>query len=77
MVKAIILAGGYGKRLIPLTLEKPKPLIEIKDKPILQWQIEWLTKQGIKEIVLAVGYLKSKIFETIGDGSKFGVKIIL
>jgi len=40
MVKAIILAGGYGKRLIPLTLEKPKPLIEIKDKPILQWQIE-------------------------------------
>jgi NDP-sugar pyrophosphorylase family protein len=75
MVKAIILAGGYGKRLIPLTLEKPKPLIEIKDKPILQWQIEWLIKQNIKEIVLAVGYLKSKIFETIGDGSKFGVKI--
>ena len=75
MVKAIILAGGYGKRLIPLTLEKPKPLIEIKDKPILQWQIEWLIKQNIKEIVLAVGYLKSKIFETICDGSKFGVKI--
>ncbi len=59
MVRALILAGGgFGKRLQPLTLDRPKPLIEVGGKPILQWQIEWLSRQGIKDIVLAVGYLR-------------------
>lgn len=76
MVRALILAGGFGKRLYPLTIDRPKPLIEIKGKPILQWQIEWLNKQGIKDFILAVGYLRTKIFEYFGDGSKFGVRIM-
>ncbi|MGC9153702.1 MAG: nucleotidyltransferase family protein [Vulcanisaeta sp.] len=75
MVRALILAGGFGKRLQPLTLDRPKPLIEIGGKPILQWQIEWLSRQGIKDIVLAVGYLRTKVFEVMGDGSKFGVRL--
>jgi len=74
-MKAAILAGGYGKRLRPLTTEKPKPLVEVAGKPILVWQIEWLKKHGINEIVLLVGYLKEKIIEYIGSGSKFGVKV--
>jgi len=74
-MKAIILAGGFGKRLRPLTLEKPKPLVEVSGKPILQWQIEWLKREGIKEIVLTVGYLKEKIFEFLGDGQEFGVTV--
>jgi len=74
-VKAVILAGGYGKRLRPLTLEKPKPLIEVGTRSILEWQILWLKSFGIRDIVLAVGYLRNKIFEAIGDGSKLGVRI--
>ncbi len=74
-VKALILAGGYGKRLRPLTLEKPKPLIEVGGRPILEWQILWLKSYGIRDIVLAVGYLRSKIFEVIGDGTKLGVRV--
>lgn len=75
MVKALILAGGFGKRLRPLTQERPKPLIEIKGKPILAWQFEWLRKSGIDEVILAVGYLKEKIIEEIGSGKRFGVKV--
>ncbi len=74
-MKAAILAGGYGKRLRPLTSEKPKPLVEVAGKPILIWQIEWLKKHSINEIVLLVGYLKEKIIEYVGSGSKFGVKV--
>ena len=74
-IKALILAGGYGKRLRPLTLEKPKPLIEVGPRSILEWQILWLKSYGIKDIVLAVGYLRSKIFEAIGDGTKLGVRV--
>jgi len=74
-MKAVILAGGYGKRLRPLTMDRPKPLIEIAGKPILLWQIEWLKKYGIDEIVLLVGYLRDKIIEYIGSGRKFNVKV--
>ena len=74
-MKALILAGGYGKRLRPLTHNRPKPLVEIHGKPILFWQIDWLKKYGIKEVVLAVGYLKEKIIETVGSGRELGVKV--
>ena len=74
-MKAVILAGGYGKRLRPLTIDKPKPLVEIAGKPILLWQIEWLKKYNIDEIVLLVGYLRDKIIEYIGSGRKFDVKV--
>lgn len=71
----MILCGGYGKRLRPLTLEKPKSLIPVADKPILVHQIEWLKNYGIDSIILCVGYLKEKIIEEIGNGEKYGVKV--
>ncbi|MFN7105822.1 MAG: NDP-sugar synthase [Pyrobaculum sp.] len=74
-MQAVILAGGFGKRLAPLTAETPKPLIPVGGKPILVRQIEWLKKFGVVDIVLAVGYLRHKIFEALGDGRKFGVRI--
>ncbi|MCK4521040.1 MAG: nucleotidyltransferase family protein [Nanoarchaeota archaeon] len=73
--KAIILAGGLGERLRPLTLETPKPLLLIKGKPILDWTIENLKKYGITDIVLLIGYKADRIKEHFGDGSKFGVNI--
>ncbi|MFL6455095.1 MAG: NDP-sugar synthase [Nitrososphaeraceae archaeon] len=74
-MKAVILAGGLGKRLRPLTDERPKPMIEVLDVPIIEWQIKWFKKHLIKEVVICVGYLKEQIIDYIGSGTKFGVKV--
>ena len=74
-MKAIILAGGLGKRLRPLTNNKPKPMVPLGGKPILVYVINWVKKNGIKEIVLCVSYLHKTIEDYFGDGKKFGVKI--
>lgn len=74
-MKAIILAGGLGTRLKPLTEEIPKPLVPIIDKPVIVHIIELLRSHGITEIAVAVGYLSDKIVHALGDGSKFGVKL--
>jgi len=74
-MQAVILAGGFGKRLAPLTSEVPKPLLPVGGRPILVRQIEWLRGFGVADVVLAVGYLKHKIFEALGDGRRFGVRI--
>jgi len=74
-MKAAILAGGYGKRLRPLTETIPKPLLPVGDKGIIEWQIKWLKRHSISEIVICAGYLKEKIVERLGDGSRYGVKI--
>jgi mannose-1-phosphate guanylyltransferase len=74
-MKAVILAGGYGKRLKPLTDERPKPMIEVKNVPIVEWQIRWLKRFGVNEFIICVGYMKERIIEYIGSGNKLGVKI--
>ena len=75
MVLALILAGGYGKRLRPLTLEVPKPLVRVAGKPVLFYQLEWLKYYGITEVVILAGYLKEKIIEAVGSGLKFGLSV--
>ena len=74
-MKAVILAGGLGTRLQPYTKFKPKPMLPLGEKPILEYLIEWIKKNGVKEIVLCVSYLRKKIEDYFGDGKKFGVKI--
>ena len=74
-MKSVILAGGFGKRLKPLTDNRPKPMIEILDKPILEWQIKHLAKNNIKEIIICVGYLKEQIIDYIASGNKFDVHV--
>jgi len=74
-MKAVILAGGLGKRLRPLTDDKPKPMIEVLNVPIIEWQIRWFRKYSINEIVICVGYLKEHIIDYIGSGVKFGVRV--
>lgn len=73
--KALILAGGKGTRLRPITYEIPKPMVPIQGRPLLEHTIEFLRKSGIYEIILSIGYLGNKLREHFGDGSKFGVKI--
>ncbi len=74
-LKAVILAGGLGTRLRPLTDKTPKPLLPVKGKPIVQHVIENLRKYRIKDIVLAVCFEADKIKEYFGDGSKFGINL--
>ncbi|MCQ3944678.1 MAG: D,D-heptose 1,7-bisphosphate phosphatase, partial [bacterium] len=74
-MKAIILAGGKGTRLLPLTDSIPKPMVMIAGKPLLQYQIDLLKDNGFTEITLIVNYLGEKIKDYFQDGTKFGVKI--
>lgn len=74
--KALILAGGQGTRLRPITHEIPKPLIPLHDKPILQHTIDLFKRYGITEILISVGYKAEKIKEFFGNGKRFGVDII-
>ena len=73
-MKAIILAGGRGKRLRPVTDYVPKPLVSIKNIPIIEWQIKYLKKFGIKEVIICTGY-KTKMIENYLDVKNTGVKI--
>ena len=73
-MKAIILAGGKGKRLRPITDYVPKPLIPIKNIPIIEWQIKYLKKFGISEIIICSGY-KTKMIENYLNNKKLGIKI--
>ena len=74
-MKVIIMAGGKGTRIASVKSDVPKPMIPIAGKPILEWQIECLRRQGLTEITLVIGYLGHIIQEYFGDGAKFGVKI--
>lgn len=74
-MRAIILAGGLGTRLRPLTDETPKPLLPISGKPIIEHAILNFKKHGIKDIILSIGYRAEKIKEYFGDGGKWDVNI--
>ena len=74
-MQAVILAGGAGTRLLPLTLDTPKPMIDVNGKPFLLYIIEELKEHGIKDILLCVGYLAEKFEGFFGDGKRFGVSI--
>ncbi len=76
LLRAAIIAGGFGKRLRPLTEEKPKTLVEVAGRPILEWQIIWLKKYGIDTVVILAGYLREKIIEFLGSGVRFGVSAV-
>jgi len=75
MVVAIILAGGLGTRLKPLTDTTPKPLLPISGRPIIEHAILNFRRHGITDILISIGYKADMIRGYFGDGSKFGVKI--
>jgi NDP-sugar pyrophosphorylase family protein len=75
LTTALILAGGKGERMRPITYEIPKPMLPVQGKPILAHQIEVLKKNGIDRVILSLGYLQKKISSHFGYGSKFGVRI--
>jgi NDP-sugar pyrophosphorylase family protein len=74
-MKAIILAGGKGVRLRPLTYTIPKPLLPVGEKPILEEMVEWLKSHGLRDLVIAVGYRAELIETYFRDGAQLGVTI--
>lgn len=74
-MKVIVLAGGKGTRLMPLTADRPKPMVEILGKPMLEWIVELLKRNGFNDICMAVGYMPEVIEKHFGDGKNFGVDI--
>lgn len=74
-MKAVILAGGKGTRISSVRSDIPKPMIPVLGKPILEWQIECLKKNGIDDITIGIGHLGHFIHEYFADGKKFGVSI--
>ncbi len=74
-MQAVVLAAGEGQRLRPFTANKPKVMIKVANKPILEYVIEALKNAGIHDIVLVVGYKRSRIIDYFGSGEKWGVKI--
>jgi NDP-sugar pyrophosphorylase family protein len=74
-LKAVILAGGVGTRLRPLTYVMPKCLLPVGGVPLLEYTIKYLKSYDISEFVVCVAYLKKQIMDAMGDGSRLGVKI--
>ena len=75
-MKAVIMAGGEGTRLRPLTSNAPKPMLPVADRPMMQHVIHLLKRHGINDIVVTVAFLASAIKNEFGDGSDYGVKIV-
>ncbi len=71
----VILAGGFGKRLRPLTIDRPKPLVEVAGRPIIEWQILHFRNLGYTDFVILAGYKWEKLVEHLGSGRRLGVKI--
>jgi mannose-1-phosphate guanylyltransferase len=74
-VQAIVLVGGEGTRLRPLTNDVPKPALTLVDRPFLAYMIEWLGSHGVTEAVLACGFLPDQLREALGDGEHGGVRL--
>jgi len=74
-MQAIVLVGGEGTRLRPLTNDVPKPALTLVDRPFLAYMVEWLAAHGVTEIVFACGFLPDVLRETLGEGEHAGVRL--
>jgi mannose-1-phosphate guanylyltransferase len=74
-VQAIVLVGGEGTRLRPLTSDVPKPALTLVDRPFLAYMVEWLGAHGVTEAVLACGFLPDVLQEALGEGEHGGVRL--
>ena len=74
-MQALILAGGEGTRLRPLTSTMPKPVVPLVDRPFITYMIEWLRGHGVDDVVMSCGFLAAGVRNVLGDGSGLGVKL--
>lgn len=72
---AVILAGGAGLRLRPLTNDRPKAMVEVAGRPLLEWVLLWLKKNGIRSVIIGIAYKGDKLTEHFRDGKSFGLDV--
>jgi N-acetyl-alpha-D-muramate 1-phosphate uridylyltransferase len=75
-MKAMVLAAGRGERMRPLTDQLPKPLLAVAGKPLIGYHLESLARAGVRDVVINLSWLGTKIRDTLGDGARFGVHIV-
>jgi mannose-1-phosphate guanylyltransferase len=71
----VILVGGQGTRLRPLTSAVPKPVVRLVDRPFIAFMLEWLRRHGIDDVIMSCGFLADGVRSVLGDGSQLGVKL--
>src|SRR3954454_24278712 len=74
-MQALILAGGEGTRLRPLTAAVPKPVVPLVDRPFIVFMLDWLRRHGVDDIVMGCGHLAAGVRNVLGDGSAFGIRL--
>ncbi|MCL2769996.1 MAG: NDP-sugar synthase [Solirubrobacterales bacterium] len=74
-MQAVILVGGEGTRLRPLTSTVPKPVVPLVDRPLIAYMLEWLASHGIDDVIMSCGFLATSVRNVLGDGSRYGVRL--
>jgi len=74
-LQALILAGGEGTRLRPLTSTVPKPVVPLVAQPFISYMLEWLRSHGVDDVVLACGFMAAGVRQVLGDGSRLGIRL--
>jgi mannose-1-phosphate guanylyltransferase len=74
-MQAVILVGGEGTRLRPLTSTVPKPVVPLVDRPFIAYMLEWLAGHGVDDVVMSCGFLATAVRNVLGDGSQYGVRL--
>ena len=73
--QAMILAAGRGERMRPLTDRLPKPLVEVRGRPLIEWHLQALARAGIRRVVINTAWLEDQIVQRVGDGARWGLEI--
>ncbi|MCW2967189.1 MAG: NDP-sugar synthase [Solirubrobacteraceae bacterium] len=74
-MQAVILVGGEGTRLRPLTSTVPKPVVPLVDRPFIAYMLEWLKRHGVDDVIMSCGFLATSVRNVLGDGSAYGVRL--
>jgi mannose-1-phosphate guanylyltransferase len=74
-MQAVILVGGEGTRLRPLTSTVPKPVVPLVDRPFISFMLEWLGRHGIDDVIMSCGFLATSVRNVLGDGSGLGIRL--
>jgi mannose-1-phosphate guanylyltransferase len=74
-MQALILVGGEGTRLRPLTSTVPKPVVPLVDRPFIAYMLEWLHGHGVDDVIMSCGFLATSVRNVLGDGSRYGIKL--
>ncbi len=74
-MQAVILVGGEGTRLRPLTSTVPKPVVPLVDRPFIAYMLEWLSGHGVDDVIMSCGFLATSVRNVLGDGSAYGVRL--